>query len=106
MNGLTIWVDDIRPVPANYTHWCKSVDECINLISKAKLANIPIDVIDLDHDAGDYAEHGGDYIRLLDWLEATKLNDDNHTAFRIHTMNPVGKQQMINIIQHNGWTLL
>jgi hypothetical protein len=59
-----------------------------------------IDYIDIDHDAGDYAEDGGDYIKLLDWLEQSGRN----YAIRIHSMNPVGAQNMRTIIQKNGWT--
>ena len=59
-----------------------------------------IEVIDLDHDAGDYVSDGGDYIKLLDWLEATGRN----YPIRIHSMNPVGVENMRRIIQKNGWT--
>ena len=46
--------------------------------------------------------YGGDYIKFLDWLEEKKLVD-NRYSFHIHSMNPVGVQNMRNIIQHNGW---
>jgi hypothetical protein len=58
-----------------------------------------IELIDIDHDAGIYARHGGDYIKLLDWLEETGRN----YPIRIHSMNPVGVQNMRAIIQRNGW---
>lgn len=59
-----------------------------------------ITLIDIDHDAGDYANDGGDYIRLLDWLESTDRNYPIH----IHSMNLVGVQNMRAIIEKNGWT--
>ena len=40
------------------------------------LIRYEIELIDIDHDAGDYACDGGDYIRLLDWLEETGRNND------------------------------
>lgn len=40
----------------------------------------------------DYVNQGGDYIKLLDWLEETGRN------------NPVGVENMRRIIQRNGWT--
>lgn len=46
-------------------------------------------LIDLDHDAGDYASKGGDYIKLLDWLEAKNIVDTGY-SFHLHSMNPVG----------------
>ena len=45
-----------------------------------------IELIDIDHDAGDFRSDGGDYIKLLDWLEKT----DRNYPIRIHSMNPVG----------------
>lgn len=59
-----------------------------------------VELIDLDHDAGDYACEGGDYIRLLDWLEETKRN----YPIRIHSKNVVGVENMRRIIRRNGWT--
>ena len=67
-------------------------------------ANTMLSTIDLDHDAGDYVFDGGDYIKLLDWLEATKpLHWLNIVNFHIHSMNPVGVENMRRIIQRNGW---
>ena len=58
-----------------------------------------IELIDIDHDAGDYFQYGGDYIELLNWLEATGRN----YPIRIHSMNVVGRQNMRRIIERNGW---
>ena len=101
---MKIWVDDVRPAPEGYV-WCKSVNEAIieikhNEGSKYIGENDDIKLIDIDHDAGDYAFDGGDYIKILDWLEATGRN----YPIRIHSMNPVGVQNMRAIIQKNGWT--
>lgn len=60
---------------------------------------VTIELIDIDHDAGDYAQYGGDYIKLLDWLEETGRN----YPIRIHSMNPVGVANMRRIIERNGW---
>ncbi len=59
-------------------------------------------LIDLDHDAGDYVSEGGDYIKLLDWLEAKNIVDTGYN-FHIHSMNVVGVQNMRTIIEKNGW---
>lgn len=56
-------------------------------------------MIDIDHDAGEYVKGGGDYIKLLDWLEETGQNFPVH----IHSMNPVGVENMRRIIKKNGW---
>lgn len=96
--------------------WCKSVNEAKNIITSnhSKFATgcrngmIPdtsllIDLISLDHDAGDYAVDGGDYIKLLDWLEWLYQGKGTYTQFHIHSMNPVGVANMRAIIQRNGW---
>lgn len=93
---MKIWIDDIRPAPGNYV-WVRSVDEAKTLI---RCTEQPIELIDIDHDAGDYSRDGGDYIKLLDWFEETNRN----FPIRIHSMNPVGVENMRRIIRRNGWT--
>lgn len=96
---MRLWIDDVRPAPEGYT-WIKSVNEAKYLILSAEQQfNVKIEVIDTDHDAGNYAQYGGDYIKLLDWLEETGRNYPIH----IHSMNVVGVENMRRIIQKNGW---
>lgn len=98
---MKLWVDDVRPAPESYV-WCRSVSDAKSTIRifEESLGDA-IELIDLDHDAGDYARFGGgDYIQLLNWLEETGRN----YPIRIHTMNPVGRENMRRIIQRNGWT--
>ena len=124
---MKLWIDDVRPAPNGYL-WCKSVNEAIYTIETVEkytanfhnkefqlfverkysaskdfaknAAYTRIELIDIDHDAGDYASEGGDYIRILDWLEKTGRN----YPIRIHSMNPVGVVNMRRIIERNGWT--
>ena len=99
---MKIWVDDIRPAPAGYV-WLRSVNDAKYYISTWEYYTLkPIELIDIDHDAGEYASDGGDYIKLLDWLEETGLS----YPIRIHSMNPVGVENMRRIIQRNGWTVV
>ena len=96
---MKIWIDDVRPAPEGYV-WIKSVNEAkryISMVSPYDVAKIELSV---DHDAGDYASDGGDYIKLLDWLEETKRVP---TSIRIHSQNPVGVANMRAIIERNGW---
>lgn len=92
-----IWVDDVRPAPEGYL-WRKSVNTAKFTINMLHRVGVDI-MLDIDHDAGDYASDGGDYIKLLDWLEENEINIPIH----IHSMNPVGVQNMRAIIQANGW---
>lgn len=110
---MKIWIDDVRPAPKGYT-WVKSVNKAKSVITKfenenkyfaeetwgLKMKPIPLEVIDMDHDAGNYVSEGGDYIKLLNWLEAT----GREYPIRIHSMNPVGVQNMRAIIKRNNWT--
>lgn len=105
---MKLWIDDVRPAPEGYV-WCHSVFRAMKEIHKAEtgvqdafgyICNPEeIELIDIDHDAGDYVQYGGDYIKLLDWLEETGRNYPIH----IHSMNPVGVENMRRIIQRNGW---
>ena len=92
-----IWVDDVRPAPDGFVV-CRSVMAAKQFIEHYENEMI-IDVISMDHDAGSYAHMGGDYIKLLDWLEETGRN----YPIRIHSQNPVGIANMRRIIQRNGW---
>lgn len=128
---MKLWIDGVRPAPKGYI-WRKSVNEAKTKIvenvaavedlgNKVKsldkvgnyeeadhltmaAANTMIKTIDIDHDAGLYADDGGDYIKLLDWLEQYQpMFWINSVLFHIHSMNPVGVENMRRIICRNGW---
>ncbi len=90
---MKIWVDDLREVPAGYTS-TKSVNETIRLIEDAEKNGETIEVLDLDHDLGDYATDGGDAIKILDWL----AERETYYPILIHTANPVGRDNMQRMI--------
>lgn len=99
---VRIWIDDVRPAPPGYK-WIKSTNEAIRYLQECQwydryVVDVSL-IIDIDHDAGDYAADGGDYIKILDWMESERLG----ATFHIHSMNPVGVANMRNIIQKNGW---
>lgn len=96
---MKIWIDDCRPAPEGYI-WLKSVNAAKRYVSMASPYGVADLDISIDHDAGDYANDGGDYIKFLDWLEETNRTP---TSIRIHSMNPVGVENMRRIIQKNGW---
>lgn len=106
---IGLWVDDVRDSPQfiyknTNIKWTrvKSVKEAKYYIQYMESIGHPYDLISTDHDAGDYAHDGGDYIRLLDWLEATGRN----YPIRIHSMNVVGRMNMEAICHRNGWTIV
>ena len=99
---MKLWIDDMRPAPDGDYEWCQSVNSAKAFIEDNEAEGYYDDrilLIDIDHDAGEYAIYGGDYIKLLDWLEETGRSYPIH----IHSMNPVGVANMRAIIQKNGW---
>ena len=111
---MKLWIDDVIPAPEGYV-WCKSVNEAKMLLIRIDAHNTvardfndnfnddytvyEVELIDADHDLGDYAKDGGDGVKLLDWLEETGRN----YPIRIHSANAVGVENMRRIIQRNGW---
>lgn len=100
---MKLWIDDVRPAPEGY-NWARSVNDAKFQIEWSEFfkdyPNSGPQIIDIDYDAGDFAYDGGDYINLLNWLEETGRN----YPIRIHSMNPVGVENMRRIIERNGWT--
>ena len=90
---MKIWLDDLRKAPAGYIT-ARSVNEAKIIIEKAEAESEKIELIDCDHDLGDFANDGGDGICLLDWLL------ERGTLYRIvlHTANPVGRENMKRMI--------
>ena len=103
---MMLWIDDVRPAPEGYK-WYKSVNVAKRKIKENEQMNEvfhfdDIELIDIDHDAGDFVYDGGDYIKLLDWFEETGRN----YPIRIHSMNVVGRMNMEAICRRNGWTIV
>ena len=92
---VSIWVDDVRPKPEDYDIWTRSVNETITIIEVIEKNNGTIELIDLDHDLGEYAYDGGDAIRILDYL----VEHEKFYRITFHTANPVGMANMERIIK-------
>ena len=99
---MKLWIDDVRESPRDYA-WIQGTNTALRFIHTHAA---DIELIDLDHDAGDYAKEGGDYICILNELERlTRVHkmDFSHIKFRLHSANPVGVANMRAIIERNGW---
>lgn len=90
--SVKIWLDDIRPAPTGYIR-TKSVNDTKRVIEKCIKAGLHME-LDLDHDLGDYANDGGDGICLIKWL----IENEIFPTVRLHTMNPVGWENMKALI--------
>lgn len=100
---MKLWIDDVRRPPSTDWIWARTVNQARSAIWMYE-KNMQDDtiIINLDHDAGDYAKDGGDYIEVLNWLEREDIVDTGY-FFHIHSYNPVGVENMRRIIEHNGW---
>ena len=98
--GIKIWVDDIRPCPSDYDQCCKTTIDAIKLLQEYEKYGTSslIEVLDLDHDAGDYAKYGGDYIKIIDWMVSVGFS----CPIRLHTGNPVGRANMLRTMERYG----
>ena len=66
---MKLWIDDARPAPnrAEYIT-VDTVCEAKDMIILFELRGQNFDIIDIDHDAGEYAKFGGDYISSIVFL--------------------------------------
>lgn len=92
--AMKLYVDDLRMPPAGFV-LARSVNAAKEIILDAENKGETIDLIDLDHDMGDFASDGGDAICLLDWL----VERDTLYPISVHTMNPVGAANMMRMIR-------
>ena len=99
---MKLWVDDIRPAPEG---WYQA--RSVNVAKEMIIGNWEnIEILSIDYDSGDYNKFGGDYINILKWLEEEEHKTNKKIVtfpIQIHSMNPVGVQNMRNIIQYNNW---
>lgn len=102
VKSVKIWVDDIRKAPAGYIH-CYTTENAIAEIEHYRSRGAQIEVLDLDHDAGDFVRYGGDYIKILDYMEEHEIND---IPIKVHSRNPVGVKNIYRIARKNNWTIL
>ena len=101
---IYIYIDDMRQPLIPDALWVKSYDEAIAALeavySTFTITNPPYLltlVVDFDHDLGE-KKTGYDVAK---WL----VEEYPWTAnFRIHSMNPVGANNIRQLLKHYGWT--
>ena len=99
---MKLWLDDVRPAPSDYEYHAYSVDAAKMMIESAEELGEPIEVIDCDHDLGDYAKNGGDGIKLLDWL----LERNTLYPIKLHTANIITQSISEKIPVNNFFIIL
>ena len=91
---IYIYIDDMRQPLIPDAIWVKSYDEAITAL--ATIPYSPSLVIDFDHDLGE-GKTGYD---IAKWL----IEYNYFGKFRIHSMNPVGANNIRQLLKHYGWT--
>ncbi len=95
---IYIYIDDMRQPFIHSAIWVKSYDEAVAAMRNAvEVMNMPITLtIDFDHDLGE-EKTGYDFAK---WL----IEQNYIGKFRIHSMNPVGANNIRQLLKHYGWT--
>lgn len=100
---MKIWLDDLmddresnRRVPQGFKG-AHSVNEAIELVEFAISHGQEIEMVDLDHDLGDYAKDGGDGKNFLHYLREHEI----FPRVKLHTSNSVGWYNMRNYVNDN-----
>jgi len=102
-----IWVDDVRPIPEEYVEKfgrdmcsvCATYDEAIRILSilEYRVFFHGEIYISLDHDLGD-DKSGYDVAK---WIVE---NQFPLTGFKCHSMNPVGRKNIEQLLTHYDYT--
>jgi hypothetical protein len=90
---MRVYLDDERPLPADYDTYVSTADECIALLKTGKVTELS-----LDHDLGLYGQDktGKTGYDVAKWIEQAIYTGElkDLPRIRLHTQNPVGKQNM------------
>ena len=101
LEGTKIWIDDIREAPEGFKQF-KTVRDFIDWCYQRQYLSDVV-LIDTDHDAGEFQEFGGDYIRIFEYLDKCGVKN---ITIHIHSSNPVGATNIRKLIgknKENGW---
>ena len=86
--NIHVWLDDIRPMPSNFTHHAKTAKEAIDLIDTGTVSTIS-----LDHDLGPETAGTG-YLVAKHIENLAYYNRIPAIQVMLHSSNPVGIQNM------------
>lgn len=104
---MNIFLDDLRPAPTRF-ELARTVEEAISLFKSCANRGEQINIVSLDHDLGGY---DGTYTKtgydLCKWLVEHWYYDVNAEIPKqvfLHTSNPVGRQNMYQLLTRTGPT--
>lgn len=88
---MNLWLDDIRPAPVGWV-WAKTYAQAVDCLITGRVEHCS-----LDHDLGENRRTGYD---VVCWMEANDCWP--LVSIAIHSMNPVGKANMLRAMERNG----
>lgn len=95
--SIVLYVDDVRKGHPDVENVVivKSVREAMYVIDYALEVGADIELIDLDHDLGDYEPFGGDAINLVYYLAEKEL----YYPIAVHSSNPTGRANIMAVVE-------
>lgn len=98
---MKLWIDDVRPAPAGWTH-AKNALQAITIIAGQTIRLDPIEEISFDHDLGyDYGYDGklstGAFVAKFVATLVVK-GDMRKPVWHVHSQNPWGAMDIRNIL--------
>lgn len=93
---MLLWLDDIRTPPDDNWTWVKTFDAAVSMVVYTHNKEITIKHMSLDHDLGE-GSTGYDFVV---WLEhQIILHNYPKPVIKIHSANPVGRENMMRAIK-------
>ena len=97
---LTVWLDDVRPMPKDFDVHVKNAHDAIEILKKNRVR-----LISLDHDLGEEcAQTGYDVAKFIE-KQAYEYSIDNKNGLkpieiRVHSANPAGVKNILMCIEN------
>lgn len=101
LEGVKLWVDDLREAPPGFRRF-RTVVEFIDWCHARQTVS-DVALLDLDFDAGEYVEEGGNYSNVLKYLERCRVPG---VVVHVHSSNITGAAEIRKVIsrnKENGW---
>jgi len=93
--GNRLWLDDVRPMPARFTHLAKTSWEAIDL-----LKTVQFEEVSLDHDLGVGIPDGHEVAKLIE--EGAFNGTLKPMRMFCHSQNAPGRERIRSTL-HNAW---
>jgi hypothetical protein len=101
---IKLWIDDVRPMPVDFTHCCINASSAIEFI-KANSENIF--TISFDHDLSEFiaeTELTGNTVAkyIEEALYFNEIKIPNQVTFLVHSSNSTGRANIVATLKSAG----